>query len=227
MRDVLSYFRYNVEYGYDFERNCSEYGCDEEGICRCGRINSATVTNLNVDAIAENILFRAQRRFCGSQLSRLQAFNVLDVYALNRMLVHTLKAYDVDSWEVEVSAGYYGDEVTGVVLFGLNDVLVDFFKAKDSQVRLAQALDAEYGVGVLAHQRFDGLTFNVASVKFSDVRFGNPTHALCAGRDDKFSLSADISGVAVLENSDIVLVDGYHRFTHLHGMDSVSLLVAS
>lgn len=50
------YYYQGLEVKYDDEYDCSEYGCGEEGICRCGRIIDAVVEEIHSSHFANAFL---------------------------------------------------------------------------------------------------------------------------------------------------------------------------
>ena len=49
-------FHYSgVEVNYDTRYSCEDYGCNQEGICRCGQIVDEQVTDVDLSYIVENV----------------------------------------------------------------------------------------------------------------------------------------------------------------------------
>jgi hypothetical protein len=89
-------FQYDVDLDYDSSRNCSERGCDDEGICRCGRIENARIEGVHSWEIARK-------------------FATLDIIH-NHAIERVISRFDTDDFDIEVCGGYYGDEIDSVKL---------------------------------------------------------------------------------------------------------------
>ena len=54
LKDIT--FQYNGVYiDYSYINDCESYGCDEEGICRCGSIHNECVRSVDVSLIVKKI----------------------------------------------------------------------------------------------------------------------------------------------------------------------------
>ena len=107
---------------YNTNYDCNSFGCDEERICRCGEIQDAEITNINitkiVDVIYEDIFGPVDKASIrDSKLSYLlEGFGKeMDLYTIDRIL-RKYKVYDTSNWEIETVSGYYGQEIGDVTI---------------------------------------------------------------------------------------------------------------
>lgn len=84
-----------VDYDYNTEYDHDSYGCDDEGICRCGRIYDARVTEVDTSSLLASLT------------NRNSVPDEIVEYA------NQVGIQDPDNWDVEVTGGYYGDEIEG------------------------------------------------------------------------------------------------------------------
>ena len=92
------------------ESNCWDYGC--EGICRCGEIYGVEIIFLDPEAVIDKVV---------ESLTRGAAGTLSD--CARRLVSFFLHDVDEDHFEVEISKGYYGEEIDGVYLSILSDLI--------------------------------------------------------------------------------------------------------
>ena len=101
-------FQYNgtyVDYGYSYD--CDLYGCEDEGICRCGTIDGEKVKSVDIPMMAEKIYDEFFER--GKAADRNNAINQvlygigkeIDIYAIDRIL-RSYKIWENDNWDIEI-----------------------------------------------------------------------------------------------------------------------------
>lgn len=120
-----SVFRW-IDYEYETYYDCESYGCDS--ICRCGTIENAKVQDSFSNKIA---FFNAIWESSGDDLEDALAF----IYAKNN--------FDVDDFEVNVTGGYYGQEIDGVT-FDLSINIEAFNQCSTNTERLQLVLKDEH-----------------------------------------------------------------------------------
>ena len=212
-------------YDYQTEYSCEESGCNDEGICRCGRIYDERATLINISDITNNIYdqFISPDSKSGKRHERIsQIFyggEEIDKYCINRIISH-FKAWDPNNWTIGVVGGYYGEEIGGVELD--KDVLYDIFDACSIVIgfetiadKIRFVLNLEYGYILNELKNSD---FELISIYKTDIDFDkmNKKHTENVRKEnalyylpDSYSLPRGI--VRKLKNGRYTIIDGFHR----------------
>ena len=215
-----------IDYDYDYTHNCSSYGCNEDGICRCGEIIDARVESVDVESIADYVMDGKK--------------DPLLKYCIERILV-TNKIYEDHHWYLDVGPGYYGDEINGISLESANEFdkkLNHLFSLQTDSERIRYALIEEYGYLL---EVIKDLEFSIEKVSRDDIKIPND-HYHAKITPDSYSMYVDKTtkpgpwankiyqgpiteyaysykgpACVVREDDDgnLILVDGYHRYTAL------------
>jgi len=211
-----------VKLSYDVEHHCDEYGCNEEGICRCSVISNAQVTKVRFsdinqeifDEYRDNSLLTRRNTKLNSLLYNI-TYNT-DWYTVNRILVAN-KLYLPEVWDVDVFDGYYGQEIGEVtinteVVKKIDSEITKALEILDLQKRIEYLLTIEYG-GVLPELK--NCKWDEIEVERDKLYFGNSRH-----RDNVLSKELDhysdnfykgIRGIVVNKFGGYQVIDGYHR----------------
>lgn len=113
-------FEFNVDLDYDWELGDEhETECEEEGICRCGKIKNVQIEQLNFHELVNKIINSLSYGFYTRKGKRYHKgknyLTELDYYAIQRICT-LYGLYDKNNYEIDVGNGYYGEEVNGVFL---------------------------------------------------------------------------------------------------------------
>ena len=106
LKDIT--FQYNGVYvDYSNSYDCENYGCDDEGICRCGSIYDVCIESVDVSFIVKKIYddFFEQ----GKVADRNNAINEvlygvgkdIDIYTIDRIL-RSYKIWENQNWDIEI-----------------------------------------------------------------------------------------------------------------------------
>ncbi len=120
-------FYYLLDKEYDTEYDCESYGCDD--YCRCGTISNAHVTNTFANKVE---FFNSIWESSGDDLEDALAF----IYAKNN--------FSVDDFEVNVTGGYYGQEINGITFDSLSINADAFNNCSNNTERLQLVLKDEH-----------------------------------------------------------------------------------
>ena len=216
-------FQYNgvyVDYSYTYD--CENYGCDEEGICRCGSIKNECIESVNVSLIVKKIYddFFEQ----GKAANRNNAINEvlygigkdIDIYTIDR-IIRSYKIWENENWNIEVEGGYYGQEVNDVrikesIADKIEEELLIVFSLPSLKEKIEYLLKVEYGkiLPELSNCNYESIVIDK-----DDVIFGVEKHLNKVMKKD-LDFYADknyngIRGIVVKSGDKWRIVDGYHR----------------
>jgi hypothetical protein len=229
-------FRYNLNYDYNDYRNCDAYGCDDEGICRCGTIENAHVLTVDIPSIVnevyanhfDNSLSTKRNSIINSILGGVS--KEIDIYTIDRIL-RINKAYLPENWEVQVCGGYYGEEIDDIILENsiaqkIEDQIHEALSIIDLTSRIEYLLKLEYGNILPALQ---GRKYSIETVERDSIIFGSDEHYRKVNTEslDHYSDKnyAGIRGIALVKDGRYRLIDGYHRSSTSENI-KIQLLIA-
>ena len=216
-------FQYNgayVDYGYTYD--CENYGCDEEGICRCGTINNEHIDSVDVSLIVKRIYDEFFEQ--GKAANRNNAINEvlygigkdIDIYTIDRIL-RSYKIWENDNWNIEVDGGYYGQEAGNVTIKEtiadkIDEELWIVFSLPSLKEKIEYLLNVEYGkiLPELSNCNYESIVIDK-----DDVVFGVEKHLNKVMKKDLDFYSdknySGIRGIVVKSGDKWRIVDGYHR----------------
>ena len=221
LKDIT--FQYNgvyVDYGYTYD--CENYGCDEEGICRCGTINNEHIDSVDVSLIVKRIYDEFFEQ--GKAANRNNAINEvlygigkdIDIYTIDRIL-RSYKIWENDNWNIEVDGGYYGQEAGNVTIKEtiadkIDEELWIVFSLPSLKEKIEYLLNVEYGkiLPELSNCNYESIVIDK-----DDVVFGVEKHLNKVMKKDLDFYSdknySGIRGIVVKSGDKWRIVDGYHR----------------
>lgn len=215
--EMLDYdYQYQLDLDYEHEYNCHDEGCDEEGICRCGRIVDPRIRSINISTLSTEMS------------NSLEISDTIGRYCINRIL-HAHQLWDADSWDISVCGGYYGQEIESVKIHpavkkeiakSVNALLM----AKTDEEKMQVCLEAEYGYILDA---LNGLKFNIKVVPRDSVKAGQQDHYKKLDRKVVASYKDYNLPVAIcVKNGPYYrIIDGYHRFAATEKKREVEIIV--
>ena len=221
LKDIT--FQYNgvyVDYGYTYD--CENYGCDEEGICRCGTINNEHIDSVDVSLIVKRIYDEFFEQ--GKAANRNNAINEvlygigkdIDIYTIDRIL-RSYKIWENENWDIEVDGGYYGQEAGNVTIKEtiadkIDEELWTVFSLPSLKEKIEYLLNVEYGkvLPELSNCNYESIVIDK-----DDVIFGVEKHLNKVMKKDLDFYSdknySGIRGIVVKSGDKWRIVDGYHR----------------
>jgi len=189
-------FHYDVSLDYETDHNCSESGCDDEGICRCGTISNVRVERVDSWDIARHY----------------PTGDIIHDYAVERLI----SRFRTDEFDIEVGGGYYGDEIDGVTL---TNAAQDSIHKAQALITTAEQVEHYLALenGEVLHKHRDRQWEHV-KIPIDDVIPGKNRAGLdkkqIAFYRDKFKYDK-ITPTVLCEkkgHDKYVLIDGYHRY---------------
>jgi hypothetical protein len=221
LKDIT--FQYNgvyVDYSYTYD--CESYGCDEEGICRCGSIHNEHVESVDVSLIVKKIYddFFEQ----GKAADRNNAINEvlygigkdIDIYTIDR-IIRSYKIWENENWNIEIEGGYYGQETGDVTI---KDIVADkietelwiVFSLPSLKEKIEYLLKLEYGKVLpdIVDSVYESITIDK-----DDIIFGTEKHLDKVMKKDLDFYSDKnyngIRGIVKKSGDKWRVIDGYHR----------------
>lgn len=222
MKVVNKNFYYSgvVEIEYDRETSCEENGCDI--ICRCSRIVDSKIESIDINSIIESIY---NEYFDKSEQTKrdLKLNSILngvdkniDLYTIDRVL-RINRIWDKENWEINISNGYYGEEVNSVILCKnvaekIENQLDEALFIDNLSKRTEYLLNLEYGYIL---PELIGKNYKLETIKKEDIIFGSDSHYRKIQTEDLEHYSdknySNIRGVVSQKDDKYKLIDGYHR----------------
>lgn len=216
-------FQFLLSWDYDIDYTCKESGCEWEGICRCGRITNTQLTKVDVSAIAESLYSQIFDNTLSTK--RLMVINsVLGIsaeiqkYTIDRVL-RINQIWKAEFWNINVSSGYYGQEVEQCVLVEemvqkLNHQLEQAFGIDNLEQRCEWLLTLENGFVL---EEIKGKKYHLSVVDIDDIIFPNSEHqkrVLIEGLEHYSDRNyRGIQAIVKKEGRKLKLIDGYHRLS--------------
>ena len=216
-------FKYMVSYDYDTIYSCEESGCNEEGICRCGHITNTYLNKVDVSAIVTNIYSEIFDNSISTK--RNNAINSLwgisseiQKYTIDRIL-RVNKIWKPEFWNINVSGGYYGQEIDEVIL--IEDMVLKI----NSQLEMAFQIDnlserVEYLLTIENGFILDDIKdkkYHISVIDIDDIIFSNTEHKRKVVIEELEHYSdrnySGIRGIVKKDGIKFKLIDGYHRLS--------------
>ena len=216
-------FKYMVSYDYDTIYSCEESGCNEEGICRCGHITNTYLNKVDVSAIVTNIYSEIFDNSISTK--RHNAINSLwgiseeiQKYTIDRIL-RVNKIWKPQFWDINVSGGYYGQEIDEVVLIEdvvlkINSQLERAFQIDNLSERVEYLLTIENGFIL---DNIKDKKYHISVIDIDDIIFSNTEHKRKVVIEELEHYSdrnySGIRGIVKKDGLKFKLIDGYHRLS--------------
>lgn len=221
LKDIT--FQYSgvyVDYRYSYD--CESYGCDEEGICRCGTIHNEGVESVDVSLIVKKIYDDCFEQ--GKAANRNNAINEvlygigkdIDIYTIDR-IIRSYKIWENENWSIEIEGGYYGQETGDITIKEsiadkIEAELWTVFALPTLKEKIEYLLKVEYGK-VLTE--LSNCSYESIIIDKEDVIFGVEKHLNKVMKKDLDFYSdknySGIRGIVVKSGEKWRIVDGYHR----------------
>ena len=202
--------RYGCEIDYDNYGDCEAYGCIDEGICRCGTIENAHVTD------SPDIITYIEDKY--------KNYPLFEKYIIERVLTH-YKFYDTDSFEVKVGGGYYGQEIDGVFFTKedeVNKTLEQILWLNDVNKQVEALLMLEYGHLL---DSCKGRKWEVRDLDRSLIVFPNDSYYKKLVEVNRYKAYPYIKGVVIPYHARYKVIDGYHRLSTMAPLSTAKVLV--
>jgi hypothetical protein len=217
-------FQYHgIDCDYDYQYDCHNSGCNDEGICRCGSIHNECISKIDIPAIVERIYidYVGDNDLVTQRDNKLKSIlfgtgRELDIYTIDR-IVRKYKLYDDYSWDIDICGGYYGQELDGInivknIANKIQDELNIAFSIDELNGRIEYLLGLEYGSLL---PELENCNYEIVELDKSDVVFGSTNHYDKVKQKDLTHYDEKsydgIRGVVLEKDGKLRVIDGYHR----------------
>ena len=216
-------FKYMVSYDYDTIYSCEESGCNEEGICRCGHITNTYLNKVDVSAIVNNIYSEIFDNSISTKRNNVinslwGISSEIQKYTIDRIL-RVNKIWKPEFWNINVSGGYYGQEIDEVILIEdmvlkINSQLEMAFQIDNLSERVEYLLTLENGFIL---DDIKDKKYHISVIDIDDIIFSNTEHQRKIIIEELEQYSdrnySGIRGVVKKDGIKFKLIDGYHRLS--------------
>lgn len=202
-----------AEYNTIYECDDDASGCDSF-CCRCGKIDTPTAV-IDTAAAASTLVDYAE----------IPGDIQINVYCIERILSH-FKMYLADSFFVDITSGYYGEEIGGISMDGPSELytaLDIFSKLKGTSAKIEFILKLEYDkvLPSILNRKW-----SIEKVSKLRLVLGNKKRVDAVKKED-CSMYAGwplAKGIAIFKRDRYHLIDGYHR-VQASDKDNILMLV--
>jgi len=221
LKDIT--FQYNGVYiDYSYSYNCESYGCDEEGICRCGSIHNESVESVDVSLIVKKIyddFFEQGKAADRNNVINEVLYGIgkdIDIYTIDR-IIRSYKIWENKNWDIEIEGGYYGQETGDVTIKEsiadkIEEELLTVFSLPTLKEKIEYLLKVEYGkvLPELSNCGYESIVIDK-----DDIIFGTEKHLDKVMKKDLDFYSdknySGLRGIVVKSGEKWRVIDGYHR----------------
>jgi hypothetical protein len=196
---------------YTYEEHCN-CNCGDDDYCRCGTITNARVTDVNLATIHHALIENRK-------------LTEVESYCVDRILV-AYQLYDVNVWNVNVTSGYYGEEIKSITLDSQIATKCDqdieaMLALLSNAEKIEFVLNLEYGylLAILAGKRYKIITVEKKDLSFQTGHYHRLNRDIVSGYKD-YSLPR---GIVIKQENQYRLIDGYHRCAAADGKIKVLL----
>ena len=216
-------FIYTVDADYRYSNNCDEYGCHDEGICRCGMIEYESISTVDVRSVADKIyenIFKDDKSRTRHNLINNILYGTskdIDLYCIDR-IIRSRSIWESEKWHISIDGGYYGQEIESIQLeksfaikleLELNKVLFELETLED---KINYLLILENGSLL---EKFENCTYEVITIDKFNIILPNEKHSeTVSNKNNDFYSDKNYTGIRGLVdecNGKFKIVDGYHR----------------
>lgn len=206
---INHYLKSIIRYRIDESRCCEENGCD--GICRCSRITSKEIVGVEGRALDAFLIKLHGLNKRGYRNTKYYTPTPIEAYCIERIFV-SKGGYDLTLYNISVSNGYYGQEVSGIEHENLDDMkslILEMLALESDHAKIMLALKCEYGY--IADIIKETNKAEIVSMQLSAIEPSSGAKMMRKQRSYLYDLGKDdIIGVILGR----LLIDGNHRFAN-------------
>jgi hypothetical protein len=203
--------------------NCSDFGCLEEGVCRCSVIESVILTEVDIRSVRSKIIRRiflsGKNRDRNNTITQLlfgYDANLVLEYCVDRILSY-YRIWNLENWSYTIDNGFYGEEVNSIfiqpeIFNKVIEHISEIEKFDDLRDIVFYLLNLEYGT-ILDKLRDKDYTIDY--VEKSKIIFGQKSHLKKVKSKDLsyYHQPLGIRGIVLRQDENYFVIDGYHRLS--------------
>lgn len=198
---------------YDYERSscvCHDWPC------RCTTINQTWVESININETIATLCF-----------SHFKNVNYIDFYCFDR-ICRIFHVWDKEYYEVEVCAGYYGEEINGVYFENEDKVISEFNKVlelKNDIDKIKYVLQLEYGYTIESIK--DSNYANIIDCDTKLIVFPQKEYYRKLESDviDSYKDYSAPCAICKKQGDKYLIIDGYHRVAANQDKENITIIV--
>jgi len=204
-KDYLNYLKYSVN--YDYESGHHECECWDD-YCRCGTIESAWVTSIDIDSIT-NFWIRVYNEV-NNVIVKDNDYET--IYFINILMAKT-GFLDKDLYNVEIVGGYYGEEIWEIThqnMEVLENAMIKLHSFKTLFDKTIFILHYEYGY-------IADILKNCKSAEIENVELSliNRSQLYWPKIDKNFKILKNVPQWILLQEwNQYKIIDWHHRFEY-------------
>lgn len=213
---VNNFFYSFITSEYECDYSCDDYGCEDEGICRCMSIINPKVKSVDVNRLSNHIYSKVVGR--GTRSDKLSDLlyggSLVDTYCINRILTK-FKIWKSSNWRFVINPSYYGEEIVDIKIQDklFSELLSEFdriISIDDLSEKIKYVLKFEYGY--LTDELKSG-GFELVDINKSDIEWVNEKNLDLVSKKGlnhyrKYELPR---GVVKKVGDKYHIIDGQHR----------------
>ena len=200
---------------YDYERSRCHCGAFRRGdYCRCTKIEHAWIDEIHVYKVISELYNKYSK-----------TDSDVDKYCFDRICT-AFKIYDKNYYEIEVSAGYYGEEIDGIYFNNEEKLIKAYYGLCSLDIeKVKYCLKLEYSYLIDSVDKATDAYFMTAAP--ADIHlpqteyFIKLEHNVIEGYKNRELAVA----VCIKDGNKYRLIDGYHRFIANKERDFVDIIV--
>lgn len=195
---------YNLDISADYD---NPYNCDCDPIHRCGTVSNVCVRPITSSLLHHVIVYEMPTK--PRQRQKKVKLNNIQAHCIDR-LMHIHGCYDASKYDVRVSQGYYGQEISAVSFENKSALINDIIKVMNMGEGILEpikyVLDLEYATlnGLSKVKRAEIRTLDIESVIRMFPSFGRIKRIEASDTMVQFDLPLAVS-------IDDEIVDGFNR----------------
>lgn len=200
--------------------NCNEFGCHDEGVCRCSLIENVLLEKVYLDRVRRKIIRRIynsgknqERNNAITQILFGYDSDLVLNYCVDRLLSR-FKVWDLDNWDYTIDYGFYGEEVNSIfikpeIFSEISRHISELEKLDELRDIVFYLLKLEYGFIL---DKLEGKNFKIDYIDFSKLIFGQKSHKKNVESEDLSNYRyPPVKGIVIKQDDNYFVVDGYHR----------------
>lgn len=225
-----------IDYTAHEEFSCESYGCYEEGICRCARIQNFFIKDIKISNLVNEIYSRLKENSkLESRDNKLTQLiydyepDTINRYCIDRIL-SVYKIWKAENWFPVISSGYYGEEIEDIIIQResfekILSKITEVISIDELDLKIHFLFKLEYGEII---EKLKSKKFSLTKVDYSSIKFPQKSHSnRVESKELSFYSNYNLpKGVLLKNGNNYLVVDGYHRLLANSLLKEVEVIIA-